>query len=175
MSFAELVRSALSNATSNQRGAFHTVSLQKYSEPLLQQIANQSTFYGTQLFKSGTFFSYDVEPFLTTFGRTANDNGGSAWLHSSSPLPLNLYFAWTSSADDDYYKQALLSTANLLTNQAKAEGQDLSSFTLYPNYAITGTTADQLYGSTNAATLRIAKAKYDPKNVMGLTTFFSFT
>lgn len=174
MTFAELVQSAPSNATTNQRGAFHTVSLQRYSEPLLQQIANQSHYYGTQLFKSGTFFSYDVEPFLSTYGHIANTNGGSAWPHGTSPLPLNLYFAWISPFDDEYYKKALLSTAKVLTDQAKAEGQDFSSFTLYPNYAITGTMADQLYGANNAAKLRAAKAKYDPQNVMGLTTFFSF-
>jgi len=174
MSFGDLVRSSPANATANQRGLFHTVSLQSYSEPLLQQIANQSNYYGTRPFKSGSFISYDVEPFLENYGKVANSNGGSAWPHASSPLPLNLYFAWTDPLDDDYYKSAVLATADLLTKQAKAEGQDLSSYTLYPNYAVTGTTAKQLYGSKNAATLRAAKAKYDPDNVMALTTFFSF-
>lgn len=173
MTFSDLVRSAPSNVTAGLRGAFHTVSLKSYSEPLLQQIVNQSHYYGTQLLKSAFFISYDVEPFLATYGKYADKLGPSAWPHSTSPLPLNLYFAWLSPSDDDYYRQAIVESANLLSNQAKAEGQDLSSYSLYPNYAITGTNATQLYGDANAATLRKAKAKYDPQNVMGLTTFFS--
>lgn len=173
-SFSDLVRSSPANATAGQRGLFHTVSLQRYSEPLLQQIANQSHYYGTRPFRSGSFISYDVEPFAENYGRFANANGGSSWPHSTSPLPLNLYFAWTSALDDDYYKQAALEPARIITEQAIAEGQDLSSFSLYPNYAVAGTSATVLYGEQNAATLRAAKAKYDPTNIMGQTTSFSF-
>jgi hypothetical protein len=177
MSFGDLVQSSPANATANQRGLFHTVSLQKYSEPLLQQIVNQSNYYGTQLLKSATFISYDVEPFLSNYGQVGTNKAGSsqsAWPHSTSPLPLNIYFAWENPLDDEYYRNAALNTAKLLSDQAKAEGQDLSQFSLYPNYAISGTSANQLYGAKNAATLQRTKVKYDPKNVMGLTIFFPF-
>ncbi|UZJ56882.1 hypothetical protein CBS101457_006202 [Exobasidium rhododendri] len=175
MSYLDLIQSSPSNITGGTRGLFHTVSLQNYSEPLLQQIANQSNFYGTQFLRSATFISYDVEPFLSNYGKFANANGGSAWPHATSPLPLNIYFAWLDPLDDDYYRTAALQSASLLSQLAKQEGQDLSTFTLYPNYAMAGTTANQLYGAQNSAALRAAKAKYDPNNVMALTTFFSFT
>lgn len=173
MSFLDLVQSSPSNITSGHRGLFHTVSLQRYSEPLLKQIVNQSNYYGSQVSGESNFFiSYDVEPFLNTYGK---GRFGSAWPHNTSPLPLNIYFAWFSSNDDSFFRKAAIDSANLLTNQALAEGQELSSFSLYPNYAINSTSATQLYGTDNAAILQKTKVKYDPDNVMGLTTFFDFS
>jgi hypothetical protein len=173
--FVDLIRSAPANVTSGLRGAFHTVSLQSYSEPLITQIINQSHYHGTRPFKSGLFISYDVEPFFSNYGRFAiNGLRQSAWPHSSSPLPLNLYFAWALESDDDYFRNAIVQSANLIADQAKAEGQDLSKYTLYPNYAINGTSAVDMYGTVNAARLRKLRSKYDPDDVMGLTTFFSF-
>lgn len=42
----------------------------------------------------------------------------------------------------------------------------------YPNYAITGTTSQQLYGSANAARLERIRAQVDPDNVMELAGGF---
>lgn len=172
-SFTDLVRSAPANATAGTRGLFHTVSLKSYSLPVIQQIANQSAYWGTRPLRSGIFISYDVEPFLQNWSDGHAQD--AAYPHSNSPLPLNLYFAWTSPLDDDFYAAAAKESARLLTALANSEGQDLSQYTLYPNYAIAGTPASDLFGAQNAARLARLKAQYDPINVMGLTTYFSFT
>lgn len=59
-----------------------------------------------------------------------------------------------------------------LREVAKQEGIFDESSAVYPNYAITGTTADQLYGPVNAARLRSIKASVDPNSVMNLAGGF---
>jgi len=172
--FLSLVQSSPSEIQGGHRGLFHTLSLQKYSLPLLQQIANQTNFYGSQSGKSTNIISYDIEPFSSTYGQHADANGPSVYPHSNSPLPLNLYFAWDSIDDDAFFKQSALDSVALLASQAKSEGQDLDKLYLYPNYCLASTPASSMYGTDNAAALRKAKTKYDPNNIMDLTTFFSF-
>lgn len=53
------------------------------------------------------------------------------------------------------------------------EGIFKDSFTAYPNYAIGDTTAEELYGTANAAKLRAVKASIDPDEVMELAGGFS--
>ncbi|KAL9113793.1 MAG: hypothetical protein Q9227_002238 [Pyrenula ochraceoflavens] len=118
---------------------------------------------------SGTSVSYDVEPFLSTYGEKATD---SAFPHSDSPLPLNLYFAWDLPTDDDFWYAALHTSVQTLKDVAIAEGIYKSDFTAYPNYAISGTTAEELYGEANAARLRQIRAMVDPKGVMELAGGF---
>lgn len=59
-----------------------------------------------------------------------------------------------------------------LREVAKQEGIFDESSAVYPNYAIAGTTAEQLYGSANAARLRTIKASVDPDGVMNLAGGF---
>lgn len=60
-----------------------------------------------------------------------------------------------------------------LREVARQEGIFDESSAVYPNYAIAGTTAEELYGSVNAARLRAIKASVDPNDVMGLTGGFA--
>ncbi|SNX85507.1 related to 6-hydroxy-D-nicotine oxidase [Melanopsichium pennsylvanicum] len=169
-SILDLVKSAPSDLQAGQRGAFHTVSLQKYSKSLLNLIVSELKYYGSQAFlHSGTLISYDVEPFLP-YSRYAQD---AAWPHKTNALPLNLYFAWTNPLEDEFWTKAIKASANKITAQAKSEGQNLDDLYLYPNYAITGTPSEQLYGP-NLGRLSQLKERYDPQDVMGLTTYFPF-
>lgn len=59
-----------------------------------------------------------------------------------------------------------------LREVARQQGIFDESSAVYPNYAIAGTTAEELYGSVNAARLRAIKASVDPNDVMGLTGGF---
>lgn len=63
-------------------------------------------------------------------------------------------------------------SANILRNVAIAEGIYLPSFTAYPNYAISDTAAEDLYGDVNVGRLREIRAKVDPKRVMDLAGGF---
>lgn len=169
-SLLDLVKSAPSDLQGGQRGAFHTVSLEKYSKPLLDLIVSELKYYGSQSFlHSGTLISYDVEPFLP-YSQFAQD---AAWPHKTNALPLNLYFAWTNPAEDAFWTKAIKDSAAKITAQAKSEGQNLDNLYLYPNYAIAGTPSSELYGP-NLGRLSQLKKQFDPQDVMGLTTYFPF-
>lgn len=166
----QLVQGTPSDVQGGQRGAFHTVSLQKYSKTLLDLIISELKYYGSQtLLHSGTLISYDVEPFLP-YSQYATD---SAWPHNTNALPLNLYFAWTNPAEDAFWTNAIKASAAKITAQAQSEGQNLGDLYLYPNYAIAGTPSSQLYGP-NLDRLSQLKKQFDPSDVMGLTTYFAF-
>ncbi|SPO27078.1 related to 6-hydroxy-D-nicotine oxidase [Ustilago trichophora] len=169
-SILDLVKSAPSDLQGGQRGAFHTVSLEKYSKPLLDLIVSELKYYGSQSFlHSGTLISYDVEPFLP-YSQFAED---AAWPHKTNALPLNLYFAWTNPLEDEFWTKAIKASAEKITAQARSEGQNLDNLYLYPNYAISGTPSSQLYGP-NLGRLSQLKKQFDPQDVMGLTTYFPF-
>ena len=169
-SLLDLVKSAPSDLQGGQRGAFHTVSLEKYSKPLLDLILSELKYYGSQsVLHSGTLISYDVEPFLP-YSQYAQE---AAWPHKTNALPLNLYFAWTNPLEDDFWTKAIKASAAKITAQARSEGQNLDDLYLYPNYAIAGTPSDQLYGP-NLGRLSQLKKQFDPQDVMGLTTYFAF-
>lgn len=59
-----------------------------------------------------------------------------------------------------------------LKQVAIEEGIYSESFTSYPNYAISGTTAEELYGEANAERLREIRDIYDPEKVMDLAGGF---
>ncbi|CAO1612897.1 unnamed protein product [Parajaminaea phylloscopi] len=167
--FSDLVRSAPANATAGHRGAFHTVSLTGYSQGLLDLIVSELKSYGAQGFKHSAFFlSYDVEPFLQWPG------GDGAWKHDNSPKPLNIYFAWDSPLDDDFWRKEMVASANRIAQKARDEGQKIDDLLLYPNYAISSTPIGQLYDAASLQRLAGIRSRVDPKNVMGLTTFFRF-
>ncbi|KAJ1023516.1 hypothetical protein NDA16_003133 [Ustilago loliicola] len=165
-SILDLVKSAPSELQSGQRGAFHTVSLEKYSKPLMDLIVSELKYYGSQsLLHSGTLISYDVEPFLP-YSQYAQE---AAWPHKTNALPLNLYFAWTNPAEDAFWNDAIRKSAAKIAAQARSEGQNLDNLYLYPNYAISGTPLSQLYGP-NLDRLSQLKKRFDPQGVMDLTT-----
>lgn len=60
-----------------------------------------------------------------------------------------------------------------LKQVAIEEGIYKDTFTAYPNYAISGTTAKELYGDQNAARLRSIRDQFDPDRVMDLAGGFS--
>jgi hypothetical protein len=170
-SFSSLASSSPSQTTDGTRGAFHTLSTTGLTIGFLNAIANETSFYGDiALSHEGVFVSYDIEPFLKTYGSKATD---SAYPHDKSPLPLNLFFAWTLPNEDAYWQAAIQTSVNHLLDVAKVEGIFDADLTAYPNYAISTYTGDQLYGPTNAARLRAIKAQVDPEGVMDLTGGFT--
>lgn len=60
-----------------------------------------------------------------------------------------------------------------LRDVATQEGIECKDSTAYPNYAMFGTNAEQLYGVRNAARLSQIRKVVDPENVMELTGGFS--
>lgn len=130
-----------------------------------------SKFWGSRLsLLSGTFISYDVEPFLSTL---FSHGSHSAYPPSRNQglSPFNIYFAWTASLSDDEFHEAARQSAAQVKAVAIAEGQDISDVAIYTNYAIYDTPLEGLYGS-NVPRLKALKASVDPTNVMGLAGGF---
>ena len=139
------------------------------------------------LFHSGTMVSFDIEPF-TNYGQHATD---SAYPHADSLLPvslpldsatpnksnverrqLNLYVAWIHSAEDEWWYARIRQALATLKQVARAEGIYNDTFPAYPNYALSNTTAEGLYGAQNAARLRVIRNQIDPERVMDLAGGF---
>ena len=167
-SFLSLVQSSPSNFTAGRRGAFHMVPLTKYSPNLMKVIVNETKFWGSNAasFFNGLFTSYDVESFLPSIFAHGADSAYPPD-RSRGLLPLNIYYAWTPSNKDSYYRNAMVQSANTIAAAADAEGQDIGSAALYGNYAISSTPVSKIFGA-NLARLQSIKAQYDPRNVMGL-------
>jgi FAD/FMN-containing dehydrogenase len=87
-------------------------------------------------------------------------------------VQLNLYFAWNSAADDEFWYAAMRDSVNRLRQVAIQEGIYKPDFTQYPNYSITNTTAEALYGPENTRRLREIRKVIDPKGVMDLAGGF---
>ncbi|OJD37898.1 fad-binding domain-containing protein [Diplodia corticola] len=166
-SFADFVKGFPANYLPQARGTFHTLSTSKLTSGFLSAVKNESDTLRKQMIDhSGFSVSYDIEPFLKTWGDNATE---SAYPHANSPLPLNLDFAWVSPDDDEFWHNAMRASVNHLKQVAQQEGiYSPDDFAAYPNYAIANTTAVELYGRKNAARLRSIRSQVDPDGVMDL-------
>lgn len=63
-------------------------------------------------------------------------------------------------------------SVNRLRQVAIEEGIYKPDFTQYPNYSISNTTAEELYGPANTRRLRKIRTQVDPKRVMDLAGGF---
>ena len=132
----------------------------------------------TSLLGTGSFFSYDVEPFLPE--TYTHNTSPSAYPPSSSRslglLPLNIYFAWAVDLldSDSFFHDAVKQSAAHILNVALSEGQEnIENAPIYPNYAIFDTPLQNMY-SENVPTLQSLRERIDPDNVMYLTGGFKF-
>jgi hypothetical protein len=169
-SFADFASATPSNLQGGHRGAFHTMMTTGLTVNFMNAVYNESSFYGAlALLRGGTFLSYDIEPF-GNYGQYATD---SAFPHANSPLPLNLYYSWTFSTDDAYWRGIIQQSIDHLTEVAKAEGIYSEDTPAYPNYALSTYSGSQIYGAANAARLRDIREQYDPDGVMLLAGGFN--
>ncbi|KAH7333260.1 hypothetical protein BKA65DRAFT_527493 [Rhexocercosporidium sp. MPI-PUGE-AT-0058] len=150
------------------RRAFASFSTTTLTKTFMEAVVNETTYW-TQftVAYSGRLLQYNVEPFHA-YGKYAKD---SAYPHKDSPLPLNIYFAWSAEANNAFWNDAIQKSLAQLKAVAREEGI-LTEGSVYPGYAYGTTTGDQLYGATNAARLRCIRGRYDPHGVMLLAGGF---
>ena len=122
---------------------------------------------------------YLVEPFAPSLLTHAPPSLGnfptSAWppARDFSITTSAVWLGWNKSSEDAIIQKAARESSARIAAKAVTLGQKQAAPTyldtsIYPNYAATWTTAEQLYGS-NLPLLQQLKKKYDPTNVMGLT------
>ncbi|KAJ4490170.1 FAD-binding domain-containing protein [Lentinula aciculospora] len=171
--FVSLVQSSPSNATAGTRAIFNSAPLLELTPTVLDAIINETVFWGARLsLESGSFISYDIEPFMSSIYTHSEYPSAYPPSRSTAYLPLNLYYAWALETADDSFHSAIKQSANQITAIALAEGQTgVDTAPLYPNYAIYDTPLDRLYGD-NLAKMQSVKAIVDPNNVMALTGGF---
>lgn len=170
MSFLDLVKLTPSNATANTRGVFNTVSILDYSVDMLNVIANETTYWGSELtWASGFLVSFDVEPFLPSLFSHGTTSASAYPPSRAQPLlPLNLCWTWLDEADDERFWEAITQSADNVKAKAVSFGQNVGNAPLYGNYAIFSTPLEYIFGD-QLARLQSIKQRYDPGNVMGLT------
>ncbi|KAF9531543.1 FAD-binding domain-containing protein [Crepidotus variabilis] len=174
-SFISLVQASPSNVTTGQRGRFNTVSLQEITPQILDVITDEFLAKSTSLLLgTGTFVSYDIEPFLSSaYGQSASTSAYPS-TRGSTILPLNLYFAWLLPTSDSVFHDAIKESASTIAAAAITQGQNaVSSNVVYPNYATWDTPLEKVYGA-NLPRLEAIKASVDPQNIMGLAGGFKF-
>ena len=131
-------------------------------------------YWGAKLTpKSGAFISYSVEPFLPSIYSHNTDATAFPPVRSKGFLPINVFFSWTDATFDNEYYDAIRTTLKVISDAARAEGQNLQNMVVYPNYAIFDTPLSTIYGS-NLPSLRALKSLVDPTNVMGLAGGWKF-
>lgn len=117
--------------------------------------------------------SYDLEPFLDTIFTFNTTPTAYPPDRSRALLPFNLYFGWVTPDGDDAFVQAIDDAAKAIEAAANANGQNVGDAALYPNYALSDTPIERMYGS-NLPRLKEIKALYDPENVMALAGGWKF-
>ena len=85
---------------------------------------------------------------------------------------MNLYFAWAPSTQDAWWYARIRQSVATLKQVAVEEGIYSNSLASYPNYAITGTPINEMYGSANAARLHQIRDQVDPTRIMDLAGGF---
>ncbi|GJE93074.1 FAD dependent oxidoreductase [Phanerochaete sordida] len=166
-SFLSLVQS--SPIASTTRAVFNTVSLMTLSPALMKAIVNETQFWTAKLaLASANFISYDVEPFLTSLF-THGSIQATAYppTRAQGLLPLNIYYAWGLELDDAFMQDAIRQSAAHLKAVAIAEGQDIADAPVYGNYAVLGTSVEDVFGDS-LPRMRVTKQRVDPNNVMAL-------
>ncbi|KAG8216423.1 hypothetical protein J3R82DRAFT_6528 [Butyriboletus roseoflavus] len=144
-SFSSFVQSSHATATSGTRAIFNSISLTNYPLSLLQSIVNESIHWGENLPDSVFFISYDVEPFLPTLFTHHMTASAYPPDRTRGLFPLNIYYAWLSSEDDELVHDAIRTSAKTLQAHAIADGQsDIADAAVYPNYAMFGYATGQL-------------------------------
>ncbi|KAK7448814.1 hypothetical protein VKT23_013544 [Stygiomarasmius scandens] len=167
--FLDLVKVAPANLTGNQRGAFNTAPVQTLSANIVNAMFNESLFWGGRLqFSTGSFISYDIEPFLPS--HLSHNTSPSAWppTRDTAFLPQCLYFAWISPLHDNVFHDAMRQSVEQIQRVAVQEGQQgIDTAPPYTNYALFDTPAELIYGDS-LPLMRSVKARIDPDNVMDL-------
>ncbi|KZV98071.1 FAD-binding domain-containing protein [Exidia glandulosa HHB12029] len=168
-SFLSLVQSSPVNLAPPTRAIFNTVTLPSYTSALMDAVVNETLARGAALtLQSGTFISYDIEPFAPGFLQRSRTSDSAFPPTRSQGVPLNIYYSWGLSAADAAFQDAARASAARI--EALVGGS--SKLPRYPNYSIYDTPLADMFGVAGTARLRSVAQSVDPKGVMNLAGGF---
>ncbi|KAF8915512.1 hypothetical protein CPB85DRAFT_1217667 [Mucidula mucida] len=173
-SYKDYVASNTEISQINLRTAIHTLSLLDHSQPVVDAIANETTFWGSRFAAqtAETFIlGYYMEPFLPNILSHNSEPTAYPPSRDATLFPFAVLYAWSSSDMDDYFLDAMRSSVEQIKAAAVADGQAIEDAALYPNYALYDTPTSRIFGD-NLERLRAIKARVDPNDVMGLAGGF---
>ncbi|KAF8869587.1 hypothetical protein CPB84DRAFT_1803858 [Gymnopilus junonius] len=171
--FLDFVQNAMYYEGSlDRRGAFHTVGLSRYTSELLEAVWEQNERWGSKIPPATTrnLLTYSVEPFLPNI---LSHGSPSAYPPDRSIAfsPFPIYLSWKDPKYDAELQEIMKKVTQEVQDAADKYG--IMTGPRYPNYAISGTPLEEMYGK-NVEKLKEVKAKVDPSNLMGHAGGFKF-
>ncbi|KAH8987975.1 FAD-binding domain-containing protein [Lactarius hatsudake] len=158
--------------TVRHRGRVNGVSVTQYSSSVFDAIVNQTLFWGDKIgaLDPNVTVGLTLEPFL---GDVFSHGPASAYPpdRSHALFPTGVSFKYSNASLDDTVRKGLRSYSDAVTAAAVADGQNVSHAAVYPNYALSDTPLEDIYGA-NLPRLHEIKKAVDPENVMGLAGGF---
>ncbi|KAH9017328.1 FAD-binding domain-containing protein [Lactarius deliciosus] len=154
------------------RGRVNGVSVTQYSLSVFDAIVNQTLFWGGKIgaLDPNVTVGLTLEPFL---GDVFSHGPASAYPpdRSHALFPTGVSFKYSNASLDDTVSNGLRCFSDAVTAAAVADGQNVSHAAVYPNYALSDTPLEEIYGA-NLPRLHEIKKAVDPENVMGLAGGF---
>ncbi|KAH8982962.1 FAD dependent oxidoreductase [Lactarius akahatsu] len=171
-SFVDMFNSLSFINPNTVRGRVNGVSVMQYSPSVFDAIVNQTLFWGGKIGALDPNFTVGLtlEPFL---GDVFSHGPASAYPpdRSHALFPTGVSFEYSNASLDDTVSNGLRSFSDAVTAAAVADGQNVSHAAGYPNYALSDTPLEEIYGA-NLPRLHGIKKAVDPENVMGLAGGF---
>ncbi|KAI5824942.1 FAD-binding domain-containing protein [Schizophyllum commune Tattone D] len=171
-----LIQTAASNASdyNGARALYSTTPVEEYTPGVLafaaEGIKNLSATLSPEDF---TMFAYYLEPFVPDYLSHASENS-SAFPPSRKTriLPTAIGVGWSSPFLDDQGMEVIRDLGDALSAYASdVDGQDLSGYYIYPNYALADVRMEDMYGE-NLEKMREVRERVDPTRLMALAGGF---
>ncbi|EJD05533.1 FAD-binding domain-containing protein [Fomitiporia mediterranea MF3/22] len=183
--FTEFMGSSAGDLSFGSFGvAQHAIPITKYTRPVLDEMITQVNAFGQRLSaennESTIIVIVQPEPLYKPFSHSR----GGAYPHPPSRelTPACPFIVYSADADvlldvqqarHAYFVEELKNFTHIIQAKAVEEGVSRWDDILYPNYALTDTPLELVYGE-NVPRLRALAEKYDPDRVMTLTGGFRF-
>ncbi|KAI9449852.1 FAD-binding domain-containing protein [Lactarius psammicola] len=160
------------NPPKTARAYLNGISVTQYSPSVFDTIVNQTLFWGRELgdLDPNVGIATTFEPFLRDVFSHGSDSAYPPD-RSHALFPTALIINFSNASLDDTMAKATRNYSDAVTAAAVADGQNLSSASVYLNYALFDTPPEDIYGA-NLPRLRAIKKAVDSENVMGLAGGF---
>ncbi|KIJ54878.1 hypothetical protein M422DRAFT_152673, partial [Sphaerobolus stellatus SS14] len=154
--------------------ATQTVPIIRFTKRIVDAIVNQTIFLGLSdlINRTDGLINLAIEPFQSSL---YDHSTGGAFPHSAAHpgTPFLVYLGYTDPEADAVALATARTAASVIQQITIEEGQSSKDAILYNNYAQKGTDLRLIFGG-NLPLLRTVRAKYDPHDLLSLTSGWRF-